>query len=156
MNGGQYLHVQLILFQEEGLPQWLSSKESTCNAGAAERCGFDPWVMKIPWRRAWQPIPIFLPGRPHRQRSLVGYTSCGHKRLRYAEATQHVYTDELEEPEFHPLYTGFNTAVCLIWLPCGFTKLIYKTLCLPAPFLPVWRTVPSLSTACIFFWPIPD
>ena len=45
-----------------------------------------PGVRKNPWRRAWQSIPVFLPGKPHRQRSLGGYSSCGHKRLRYAEA----------------------------------------------------------------------
>ena len=38
---------------------------------------FDPWVGKIPWRRAWQPTPVFLPGEPHGQRSLVGYNPCG-------------------------------------------------------------------------------
>ena len=38
------------------------------------RCGFDPWVRKIPWRRAWQPTPVFLPGEFHRQRSLACYT----------------------------------------------------------------------------------
>ena len=32
-----------------------------------------PWVGKIPWRRAWQPTPVFLPGESHGQRSLVGY-----------------------------------------------------------------------------------
>ena len=31
-----------------------------------------PWVRKIPWRRAWQPTPVFLPGESHGQRSLVG------------------------------------------------------------------------------------
>ena len=35
--------------------------------------GDDPWVGKIPWRRAWQPIPVFLPGESHAQRSLAGY-----------------------------------------------------------------------------------
>ena len=39
------------------------------------RCGFDPWVRKIPWRRKWQPTPVFLPGESHGQRSLVGYTA---------------------------------------------------------------------------------
>ena len=34
---------------------------------------FDPWVRKIPWRRAWQPILVFLPGEAHGQRSLAGY-----------------------------------------------------------------------------------
>ena len=37
------------------------------------RPGFDPWVGKIPWRRKWQPTPIFLPGKSHGRRSLVGY-----------------------------------------------------------------------------------
>ena len=37
------------------------------------RHGFDPWVGKIPWRRAWQPTPVFLPGESHGQRSLAGY-----------------------------------------------------------------------------------
>jgi len=34
---------------------------------------FDPWVEKIPWRRARQPTPVFLPGGSHGQRSLVGW-----------------------------------------------------------------------------------
>ena len=37
-----------------------------------KRHGFDPWVSKIPWRRAWQPTPVFLPGKSHGQRSLAG------------------------------------------------------------------------------------
>ena len=32
---------------------------------------FDPWVRKIPWSRKWQPIPVFLPGESHEQRSLA-------------------------------------------------------------------------------------
>ena len=42
-----------------GLPWWLSGKESAYNAGDT---GLDPWVRKIPWRRKWQPTPVFLPG----------------------------------------------------------------------------------------------
>ena len=45
------------------------------------RPGFDPWVGKIPWRRKWQPIPIFLPGESHGWRSLVGYSPRGCKEL---------------------------------------------------------------------------
>ena len=44
----------------------------------SRRCRFDPWVGKIPWRRNWQPIPVFLPGKSHGQRSLVGYRPWGH------------------------------------------------------------------------------
>ena len=40
----------------------------------AEAPGFDPWEGKIPWRRKWQPPPVFLPGEFHGQRSLTGYS----------------------------------------------------------------------------------
>ena len=46
-----------------------------------ERPRFDPCIRKIPWRRAWQPIPVFLPGESHGQRSLVGYRPWGCKEL---------------------------------------------------------------------------
>ena len=39
--------------------------------------GLDPWVGKIPWRRAWQSTPVLLPGETHGQRSLVGYSAQG-------------------------------------------------------------------------------
>ena len=48
-------------------------------ANAGDRRGFGPWVWKIPWRRAWQPTPVFLPGESHGERSLVGYSSWGCK-----------------------------------------------------------------------------
>ena len=38
-----------------------------------KRHRFDPWVGRIPWRRAWQPTPVFLPGESHGQKNLVGY-----------------------------------------------------------------------------------
>ena len=38
-----------------------------------KRCGFNPWVGKIPWKRKWQPTPIFLPREFHGQSSLGGY-----------------------------------------------------------------------------------
>ena len=44
-------------------------------ANAADKRGWlDPWAGKIPWRRAWQPTPVFLPGESHGQRSLAGYS----------------------------------------------------------------------------------
>ena len=39
----------------------------------------DPWVGKIPWKKAWQPTPVFLPGESHGQRSLVAYSPKGAK-----------------------------------------------------------------------------
>ena len=40
---------------------------------------FDAWIGKIPWRREWQPTPVFLPGEFYGWRSLVGYNPCGHE-----------------------------------------------------------------------------
>ena len=45
------------------------------------RPGFNPWVGNTPWRREWQPTPVFLPGKSHGQRSLVGCSPRGHKEL---------------------------------------------------------------------------
>ena len=47
------------------------------------------WVGKFPWRRAWQPTLVFLPGESHRQRSLVGYCSYGCKESEMTEVTEH-------------------------------------------------------------------
>ena len=43
------------------------------------RPGFNPWVSKIPWKRKWVFIPVFLPGKFHGQRSLAHYRPGGHK-----------------------------------------------------------------------------
>ena len=51
------------------------------SVGRRKRCGFGPWVGKIPWRRAWQPTSVSFPGESHAQRSLVGYSPWGHKKI---------------------------------------------------------------------------
>ena len=58
--------------QEGGFPGGASGKESGCQCRKRRRRGFDSWVRKIPWRRKWQPTPVFLPGKSHGQRSLAG------------------------------------------------------------------------------------
>ena len=60
-----------------------------------KRLGFSPWVGKIPWRREWQPTPVFLPGEFHGQRSLVGYSSWGLKEL---DATERLSTTQMLVP----------------------------------------------------------
>ena len=64
-------------------------KNTPANAGDLRRCGFNPWVGKIPWRRAQQPTPVFLPGESHGQRSLMCYSPYGCKELDTTEATEH-------------------------------------------------------------------
>ena len=57
--------------------QWFSGKEFTCQCRRHRRLKFDPCVGKLPWRRAWQPTPVFLPGASRGQRSLVGCSLLG-------------------------------------------------------------------------------
>ena len=52
----------------------LLCKESTCQF---RRHRFHPWIGKVPWKRKWQPTPVFLPGKSHGQRSLAGYSPWG-------------------------------------------------------------------------------
>ena len=48
-----------------GLPWWPTGKELSSQCRRRKSCGFDPWVRKIPWRRAWRSTPVFLPGGSH-------------------------------------------------------------------------------------------
>ena len=79
----------LLWASHYGFPGGASGKEPICHCTRHERCGFDPWVRKIPWRRAWLPTPGFLPGKSHGQRSLAGYGPWGCKELDPAERSTH-------------------------------------------------------------------
>ena len=57
------------------------------NPTSVQETGFDPWVGKIPWKRTWQPFPVFLLRKSHGQRRLVGYSSQGCEELDTTEAT---------------------------------------------------------------------
>ena len=80
---------QLKLPRFEGLLGFLGGgtwgKEPACQCRRHKKCRFDPCVGKIPWRRAWQPTPVFLPRESHGQR-LVGYSAWGHKESDMTEA----------------------------------------------------------------------
>ena len=67
------------------LPGWLSGKESICQCGRCRKHEFNSWVRKILWRRKWQPTPVFLSGKSHGERSLVGYSWWSHKESDTAE-----------------------------------------------------------------------
>ena len=78
-------HFILRLFSVKvtvGLPWWLCGKEPAPQRRRQKRRGFDLWVRKIPWRRKWQPTPVFLPGESHEQRNI----SC------------HINKQEMSEP----------------------------------------------------------
>ena len=62
------------------LPWWFNGRECACQCSRHE---LDPWVRKIPWRRKWQPTPVYLPGKSLGKRRLAGYCPWGHKRVRH-------------------------------------------------------------------------
>ena len=70
------------------IPRWPSGKESAGQCRRHKRPRFDPWVGKIPWRKAWQPTPVFLPGESHGQRSLEGATVY---RVTESDMTEAIY-----------------------------------------------------------------
>ena len=63
------------------------------------RLGFSPWVGKISWRRKWQPIPVFLPGKSYGQRGLVGYSPWGHKG---SDTTERLHFTHLRRKQGFP------------------------------------------------------
>ena len=81
----ELINIWIRVWSKIGLPWWLSCKELTCLEGRHGRHKFNPWVRKIPWRRKWQPIPLFLPGKSHGWRRLVGYSPWGHKESDMSE-----------------------------------------------------------------------
>ena len=75
-GGGTIGGCVLVPLLEVGLPWWLSGKEPSCQC---RKHGFHLWVRTIPWRRKWQPTPVFLPGKSQGQKRLVSYSPWGRK-----------------------------------------------------------------------------
>ena len=90
------------------------------------RPGFDPSVGKMPWRRAWQSTPVFLPGESHEQMSLVDYSPCGRKELDMAERLSTV--PSLSEDTGREGSWGVNTPSCLpsLWHSAPLAKPNWK------------------------------
>ena len=65
------LRIYVYVFWGE-LTRQPNGKEFACQCRRCRRLGFHLWIRKIPWRRKWQPTAVFLPGKFHGQRSLVG------------------------------------------------------------------------------------
>ena len=104
MNSGtvQYTHthdlttVPIYIYFDMCIIAHVCMNMCVCQCRRCKRHEFDPQVEKIPWRRKWQPTPAFLPEKSHGQRSLAGYSPCGHKE-----------SDTTEQLTIHLLiYTG--------------------------------------------------
>ena len=86
------------------------------------------WVGKIPWRRAWQPIPVFLPGESHGQRSLVGYSPWGHKEL---DTTEWLSTAQYKIyfKATNYIFIQFLTQIPISMYPCNMYIHVCLYLC---------------------------
>ena len=72
------LSISVLFYCGVGFPGGASGKEPACQYKKPKKYGFSPWVGKKPWRKAWQPTPVFLPGESHGQRSpTLGLQSVG-------------------------------------------------------------------------------
>ena len=80
-----------------------------------QRCGFDPWVEKIPWRRKWQPTPVFLPGE-----EIGGLKSKSSQRVRHdwSDSTAH-------DGDFENLFICLLD-ICVFWEICLDLLLIFN------------------------------
>ena len=79
----------VYMFSVMWASRWHRGEAPTCQHRRCRRPGFDPSVWKIPWRRKWQPTPVFLPGKSHGQRNLAGYSPFGRKE---SGTTEHART----------------------------------------------------------------
>ena len=123
-------HLFLILLEAEGLPRWLSGKESACQC---KRHGFDSWVGKSPWRRKWQHTPVLEePG---------GLQFLGSQRVRHDYTHAHTHT-RLRSPRSRHQQT---------WLP---VRAFFPACTWPPPphgfMWPVLCVLTALRSLCSF------
>ena len=76
------------------------------NLPAMQGPGLHPWVRKVPWRRAWQPIPVFLPGESHGQRPPAEYSPQDSKESDTTEETQHARMHGIQKDVLMNLFSG--------------------------------------------------
>ena len=113
-----------------GFPGSASGEEPACQCRRYKRCRFDPWVRKIPWRRAWRPTLAFLPGGSHGQRSLVVYGPWGCRVRHDWSYSIHMYQAKAKFPFLTEFSVDFHAALCSHWLTSSWG------------FLPLWTELP--------------
>ena len=81
-----FFHQYLIVFWASLVAQMVK------NPPAVQETGVWSWVGKIPWRRAWQPTPVFLPGESPWTEESGGLQSMWLQRIRHDWATKHTHS----------------------------------------------------------------
>ena len=94
-----HIHLEILVHlnhdcSRRGASPVAQCKESTC---WCRRCGLDPWVGKIPWRRKWQPTPVLLPRKSHIWRSLFQDTVHGVSKSR-TQVSDFTFTFSFRRP----------------------------------------------------------
>ena len=103
----------------DGLPRWYNGKQNTCQCRRRKRFRFNPWVGKIPWRRKWQPTLVFLPGKFHGHRGLLGYSPWVRKELDT--------TEQLSAHTHMCTHTHTHTHTHTLWLkPCWSLSKVFN------------------------------
>ena len=126
--------------EDSGFPGSTSGKEPACQCRRHKRCGLEPWV-EIPWRRAWQPTPVFLPGESHGKGSLAGRSSWG---CRESDTTEQLNTHT------HPslaYLTKCRKVRCTMALPAYARQLFLPAL--PPLHGHLWRMTMELATVLV-------
>ena len=90
------LNAALGTLEGPGIPRWLSGKEPACQCRSYKRLRLDSWVWKKPWRRKWQPTPVFLPGESLRTEEPGGLQSMG------SQTTGHDWAQHIQKQRGQP------------------------------------------------------
>ena len=128
--------------------RWLSGEEPACQCRRHRRQGFNPWVGKICLSRKWQPAPVLLPGKFHRQKNLVDYSPWGCKE---SDATEHTHSLDVRIDCQFLADQGFLTSALLTLSSVQFSSVAQScpTLCDPMnrsmPGLPVHHQLPEFT-----------
>ena len=123
----------MISLRCRGLPWWLSGQKIYLQS---RRLRFDPWVKKNPWRRKWQPTPVFLLGKAHGQRSLAGYSPWGCKESDTSEHEHrqayrgNIFTNICDNVLFptHHFLAVWPYLFCLTFLEITFAVLWWRSM----------------------------
>ena len=127
----------------------LSDKESTFQCMGH---GFDPWVGKIPWRRAWQPTPVFLPGESHGERSLAGYSWWDLKESETTERLNNdIYIHTFSQNIYVSMYLCMHVTTYIILKNLTSSNLSFLTLRRCLGFHPNYLMLNMLSGFIYFY-----
>ena len=136
-----YTHIYTHTRRERNIHIWASLEAQTVRICLQyRRPGFDPQVGKIPWRRAWQPTPVFLPGESPWAEEPGGLQSVGLQRVRQDWATKQSTYSHMCRNRY--VYICMYVCVCLwcVWSVFVLYEFLifYSVVCRKGGIYSVW------------------